>query len=361
MNTDDSSLSTALGLMSGTSADGMDAAILVTDGEARLEVKGGVTIPYEASFRQSLLDLAAPNSDESKAASIDRELTQQHAETVKQCCVRLGIALAEIDVIGFHGHTIRHDPDSGTTWQLGDGRLLREMTGRPVVYDMRSADMAAGGQGAPLAPLYHRAIIGSRPGTHLILNLGGVGNVTWISGDQIAAGDTGPGCGLLDALVARHTDQAFDEDGTLALAGTIHQNVIDSAFDNIPFFRKPFPKSADRFDFDLVDVSYLSLEDGAASLCALTVAAVVEVVQCLPSKVDHCWVSGGGSHHPLMMELLAQHFPHVARINELGHQEDTIEAECFGWLAVRRLLGLPTSLPQTTGASSPVCGGVLVE
>ncbi len=353
------SIKTALGLMSGTSADGIDAAILVTDGESQLEVKGGITVPYDPEFQESLLLLAQAKSDEATITRTAEQLTRLHANAVEQCCQQAGMRLAQIDVIGFHGHTIRHQPEQGITRQIGDGPLLAQLTGRQVVYDFRTADVDAGGQGAPLAPLYHRAVLGDRPGTHVVLNLGGVGNITWISGDQIIAGDTGPGCGLLDLWVTTRTDLPFDEDGRIALAGKVNSALVAKSLESIPYFQEPFPKSADRFDFASIDVSELSLEDGAATLCALTVAAVAQAARRLPVPADDCWVTGGGSHHPLMMRLLANHFPHVAAISELGHREDMIEAECFAWLAVRKLKGLPTSLPATTGASAPIVGGVV--
>jgi anhydro-N-acetylmuramic acid kinase len=346
--------------MSGTSADGIDAAILVTDGAHVLQPQAGITTAYDADFKSRLVEIASRKTDESTIAELEDQLTRLHAEAVEGLCHQRNQPLSQIDVIGFHGHTIRHQPDQGITRQIGDGSLLAKMTGRTVVYDFRSQDVSQGGQGAPLAPLYHQAIVGDRPGTHVVLNLGGVGNITWIDGDRIAAGDTGPGCGLLDAWTLQQTGQPFDRDGKLALAGQMDRQLVQSALRQLPYFQKPFPKSADRFDFDDVDVSQLSAEDGAATLCALTVEAVVQSIERLDSRPDHCWVTGGGRRHPLIMQLLGERFAHVAGVSELGHNEDLVEAECFAWLAVRRLRGLPTSVPETTGVSTAVCGGVVV-
>ena len=289
-------------------------------------------------------------------------MTALHAAAVRECCAALDVELERIGVVGFHGHTMRHVPAQGLTWQLGDGQALANSIGRTVVYDFRQADMAAGGQGAPLAPLYHQALLASRARPQLVLNLGGVGNITWIGkDDQIIAGDTGPGCGLLDAWVQAHGQLAFDRDGTIALRGTIDEELVARALDQIPYFSKPLPKSADRYEFGQIDVSELSLEDGAATLCGVTVEAVLRCVDQLPAPPVECWVSGGGRHHPLMMRLLAERLPHVQPMSVCGCNEDLLEAECFAWLAVRRLRNLPTSLPETTGARQPVSGGVVVR
>ncbi len=191
----------------------------------------------------------------------------------------------------------------------------------------------------------------------MVLNIGGVANLTWFDSDQIIAGDSGPGCGLLDAWVESRTGLAMDIDGRLAMAGRVHDDHVTSALRQIAFFGRPLPKSADRFDFDLVDVTSLSTEDGAATLCALTAQAIVEAVATLPRPPAQVWVSGGGHRHPLIIQRLSMSLANVAPMSQLGHDADLLEAECFAWLAVRRLLNLPTSLPSTTGATVATCGG----
>ena len=355
----------ALGLMSGTSADGMDVALLRTDGETQIEPLGGTTIPYAASFRQRLLQLAAHDVPLLDVLRVEQQLTELHANAVRTACKMTCTQLPDIDIIGFHGHTIRHLPAERLSWQIGNGSQLAQLVGRPVVCNFRQADLAAGGEGAPLAPLYHQAIVlqwSSTQGLELpqmVLNLGGVANLTWFDRSRIIAGDTGPGCGLLDAWVERHTGASFDRDGALAMAGQIHHHVVRATIDRLAFFQRPLPKSADRFDFDAVDLGSLSPQDGAATLCALTVQGVVTAVSLLPQPPRKVWVAGGGGHHPLMMQLLREAFYRVAPIAELGHDPDLLEAQCFAWLAVRRLRGLPTSLPSTTGARLPTCGGQL--
>jgi anhydro-N-acetylmuramic acid kinase len=352
--------------MSGTSADGIDVALIRTDGQETLESLGGITVPYDSAFQRALIEMASGDApvEELKASSLalQRQLTALHAAAVQQCCSALHVSLAQVDVVGFHGHTMRHLPQQGLTWQMGDGQALADALGCTVVYDFRQADMAAGGQGAPLAPLYHRAVVGNRAGPQLVLNLGGVANLTWIGdGDQIMAGDTGPGCGLLDAWVQAHCEQSFDRDGTIALRGCVDKAFVLQAMERTPYFSRPLPKSADRFEFDEMDMSRFSLEDGAATLCAITVEAIVRCVHQLPAPPVECWVSGGGRHHPLIMQLLGERLPQVKPISACGCNEDLLEAECFAWLAVRRLRNLPTSLPETTGARVPVSGGVVVK
>ncbi len=354
----------ALGLMSGTSADGMDAALIRTDGESLVQPLGGTTIPYEATFRQSLLQLATRDVPLVEVLRVEQHLTQLHAQAVHAACRLSGTLLHDVDIVGFHGHTIRHLPAARLSWQMGNGSLLAQLVGRPVVCHFRQADLAAGGEGAPLAPLYHHALM-SRAATagrgmpQMVLNLGGVANLTWFDDSRIIAGDCGPGCGLIDAWVEQHTGDRMDRDGALAGAGRIHEDLVRAATDGLDFFQRPLPKSADRFDFDDVDVSRLSLEDGAATLCALTVRGVTQAVSQLPQRPQQVWITGGGARHPLMMSLLRKALGNVEPISHAGHDPDLLEAACFAWLAVRRLRGLPTSLPTTTGARVATCGGQL--
>ena len=352
---------TAVGLMSGTSGDGIDAALLKTDGLAAAKPLHAVTIPYEPQFRRSLLQAARQEMALGPLKELELRLTELHGAAVRQLCEEAAVDLGQVDLVGFHGHTIAHQPERGRTHQLGDGPALAAQLGCRVIFDYRSADLSAGGEGAPLAPLFHRAMLNDRGGTHLVLNLGGVGNVTWISGSQLAAGDTGPGCGLLDLWTQRHTGEPFDRDGRLAANGEADMAWVRESLSQHPYFARSFPKSADRFDFNSLNLDAHSPEDGAATLCALTVEAVAQAVRRLKEWPDCCWVTGGGRHHPVLMRRLEEHFPRVAPVSELGYSEDFLEASCFAWLGVRRLLGLPTTLPQTTGAQGPVCGGRIVS
>lgn len=355
-------LHTTIGLMSGTSADGIDAACIRTDGVHQIEVLAALTLPYADRFRERLIEAASSTVTLDEVLELEQELTRLHALAVTQVSGHVGMALDEIDLIGFHGHTLRHDPQSARSCQIGDGVLLAELTGRPVVFDFRRADLAAGGEGAPLAPLYHAAILGDRPRPQMVLNLGGVANLTWVGeGDTIVAGDTGPGCGLLDLWARQHLGQPYDHEGRLALAGQVDEDSVARAIKSVGYFARDLPKSADRYEFAAIDVSHLSPADGAATLSAITADAVVDAVKRLPATPVDCWVTGGGANHPVIIERLRQHLPHVEKVSELGHDPESLEAACFGWLAVRQRRGLPTSLPSTTGVAHPVCGGVFVE
>jgi anhydro-N-acetylmuramic acid kinase len=264
-----------------------------------------------------------------------------------------------VHVIGFHGHTIRHLPDEGLTWQIGNASLLSERTGIRVVSDFRRRDLAAHGQGAPLAALFHAAALPHNLEKPVaVVNIGGVANVTWIGSDGvILAGDTGPGCGLLDQWCQSQTGQPLDLDGQLARQGRVDQESVQRSLDQ-PFFKRPFPKSADRFDFGQIDLSHLSPADGAATLCALTAATIAAAMEEMPATPKRTFVTGGGGQNPFLMQQLHAQLPGVALISEIGWRPDSLEAECFAWLAVRSLRGLPLSQPSTTGVRRPTGGGL---
>ncbi len=349
----------ALGLMSGTSADGVDAALVKTDGESRFEFLCAITIPYSERLREQLLNAAEADVPLSELLQLERELTETHAQACDELLSQTAaVDRSDLGVVGFHGHTIRHDGSRGLTWQLGDASYLSAKTDCRVVHDFRRRDIAAGGQGAPLAPLFHHMLFAERKEPTVVLNLGGVANVTWIGANgEILAGDTGPGCGPLDAWAKLHLGTAFDRDGELARAGTPDYEVVRRAM-RTPFFQLAIPKSADRYDFDGLDLGRLGPSDGAATLCAITVAAVASTVRQLPAYPNSIWVAGGGSRHPVLMEMLGNELGGgVQSIEESGCRADSLEAECFAWLAVRRLRNLATSVPETTGCSRPTCGG----
>ena len=274
----------ALGLMSGTSCDGVDAALIETDGENQLAFLGGLTVQYEDALRWRLLEAGQYDVPLSELLKIEKEVTQHHILAVEQLIGRYPKVAKQIEVIGFHGHTVRHLPNDGMTMQIGNPWMIARAIDLPVVADFRRADMAVGGQGAPLVAVFHRALFHDEPRPTLVLNLGGVANVTWLGDpDQIIAGDTGPGCGLIDEWVQTMAEAPHDVDGRLAAAGAVDWGIVKSGLE-APFFSKSLPKSADRYDFDHIDVSQLSVEDGAATLCAVTAEAISEAVKKLPKR-----------------------------------------------------------------------------
>ena len=350
---------TAVGLMSGTSADGVDAAMLRTDGESQIEVIGGLTIPFEGDLRGRLLEASQHDVPISDLLRLERDMTEAHAQAVKALFAAHPAEAEAAEVIGFHGHTVRHLPDEALTHQLGNPWQLAHATGKRVVTDFRRNDIAAGGQGAPLASMFHRALFAGDDLPVAVLNLGGVANVTWLGeGGALIAGDTGPGCGLLDEWTQEMAGLPHDKDGKLASAGQVNEAIVAAAL-SAPFFSRPLPKAADRFDFDHVDVSPLSVEDGAATLCAITVRAVAQAVARLPQKPGVLWVTGGGVKHPVIMRMLSEQFDQVSPVDERDLSSETLEAECFAWLAVRRLRELPITVPETTGCKEALCGGVV--
>ncbi len=350
----------AIGLMSGTSLDGVDAAWLETDGERVGRIGPALTLPYDAALRADLrrvLDLAPTlAADDPVIIDVTARLTRRHVEAVR--------AIGEpADIIGFHGQTILHQPDKRRMWQIGDAVLLARETATRVVYDFRSADFAAGGEGAPLAPAYHAALAHDLPRPLAVLNLGGVGNVTWIgAGGELVAFDTGPGNGPLDDWVARHSGETFDRDGALSAAGRANAEVLARLMDHSYFKRSP-PKSLDRLDFSRAlaasGLDRLSAADGAATLVAFTAEAVARAP--LPAPPLRWLVTGGGRHNPsIMTALRARLGAPVEPVEAVGWNGDVLEAQCFGFLAVRAAAGLPISYPKTTGAPRPMTGGKIV-
>ena len=351
---------TAVGLMSGTSQDGVDAALVVTDGEAFVECGPALTVPYDEEVRERLRRIAGrdPQDAPKLVAEAAREITLVHAEAVRRLLREGGRAADTIDVIGFHGHTVLHQPRRGVTVQIGDGDLLAELTGIEVVDDFRSRDVAAGGEGAPFVPLFHAALAARLPRPLAVLNLGGVANVTWIGaeGDPIAF-DTGPGNALIDDWVRSHTGRAFDEGGRLAARGRVDEAVLARLLRNPYFARRP-PKSLDRDDFDLGLLSGLGAEDGAATLTAFTARAAALSARFLPAEPRRWLVTGGGRRNASLMAMLARELQaEVAPVEAVGWNGDALEAQAFAYLAVRSLRGLPLSLPTTTGVACPQTGG----
>lgn len=349
----------AMGLMSGTSLDGVDAALIRTDGERVAELGPWLSQPYEPEFRARL---AAVLGRESVPADLVDELTDRHADAVRRLLAMAGLPAPLVAVVGFHGQTILHRPERRLTVQIGDAARLARATGLPVVGGLRLADVAAGGQGAPLAPAYHAALAADLPRPVAVLNLGGVGNVTWL-GPQgaILAGDTGPANALIDDWALRHTGRAMDVDGALAAQGRVDEGVLARLLAS-PFFAKPFPKSLDRNDFDPGPVAVLGPADGAATLTAFTAACVARGALLLPSPPRQWLVTGGGRRNPVLMrEISSRLQAPVAPVEKVGWRGDSLEAEAFGLLAVRSLRGLPLSWPGTTGVPTPQTGGVVAN
>lgn len=368
-----SKLYTALGLMSGTSLDGIDIALIKTDGEAVVSRGPSRTYPYVSEQRTILKDalkdaLAIRERQErpGSLASVEWSLTEWHALAVESFCQDFGLTDSDIDVIGFHGQTVIHRPERRLTVQLGDGPLLARRLKTRIVYDLRADDIAAGGQGAPLVPVYHRALSSKLEVLPLaFLNIGGVSNVTWIGADgALLAFDTGPGNALLDDWALNSTGSPVDKDGRLALSGRVNEAVL-AQFLGDSFFEEQPPKSLDRNSFASLDLTGLSPGDGAATLTAFTARSVALSRRWFPTD-PQCWViCGGGRKNPALMAALrgalALGPEAVIPAEAAGFNGDAMEAEAWAYLAVRSLRQLPITFPGTTGAPRPMTGGITAE
>lgn len=359
MNTPD--LTTAIGLMSGTSMDGIDAAVIRTDGQRVVETGAALTVPYDDAFRARLRSVFGERGD---VAAVEAELTELHAAAVRRLLDAAGMRPGEVQLVGFHGHTIRHEPQNGITRQIGDGARLAAAVGIDVVDGLRYADVAAGGEGAPLAPVYHAALAGGLERPLAVLNLGGVGNVTWIGPgpDDLLAFDTGPANAPLDDWCRRSIGRDFDRDGRLAASGRADEALLARLLEH-PYFRRRPPKSLDRDEFAALlgqATEGMAPGDGAALLAAFTVAAVGRALDWLPQPPRRWIVCGGGRRNPVLMAgLRARLGVPVDDADSLGWDGDALEAQAFAYLAVRSRLGLPISFPGTTRAPRPMTGGRL--
>jgi len=364
-------LRTAIGLMSGTSMDGIDLALIRSDGEAAIETGPHASLPYEPAERSLLREALAESvsiADRSrrpgKVGEAERMITARHAELVRAFLAREGIDPRSVDVIGFHGQTVLHRPEQHLTIQIGDGEALAAATGIPVVFDMRAADVAAGGQGAPLVPAYHQALAlaAAIELPVVVVNLGGVGNVTFISkGREPLAFDTGPANALIDDLMIARIGLAMDEGGRTALAGIVDEAALTVLLAD-PFFDRPPPKSLDRNAFSRSAVDHFSTPDAAATLVAFTAATVARAERWFPEAPRRWIVCGGGARNPAILAALADRVRgSVTTADAVGWSSGLMEAQAFAYLALRSLRGLPLTFPSTTGVGTSVTGGRLAR
>ena len=362
---------TALGLMSGTSLDGVDVAMIETDGKRVKAFGPSGYRPYTDAERRLLLQalteavhLQAREARPGILQEAERVVTAAHAEAIASFKAQHRITSEEIDIVGFHGQTVLHRPAEKMTVQIGDAAALAKAVHIPVMHDFRAADVAAGGQGAPLVPVYHRALAQSleRAGPIVVLNIGGVANITYVDGDTLMACDTGPGNALLDDFMYRTIGQRFDCDGRMAAQGMPDAAWIAEAMAD-PFFALPPPKSLDRNDFAKRILRDVAPADGAATLTAFTVAAIEKIVPLLPQPPKSWVVAGGGARNLTMMRMLRERLQPatVESADALGWSSDAIEAQAFGFLAARGLKGLPLSYPATTGVPIPMTGGLVAR
>ena len=347
--------------------DGIDVALLETDG--RSTVRPGLSgfQPYNAAdrvvLRAALAAAVGLNSREARPAAVadaERMVTERHAEAIEAFLRDNDLASESIDLVGFHGQTVLHRPHDRLTIQIGDGATLARRVGIDTVFDFRAADVAAGGQGAPIVPAYHQALVAA---SDLLLpvvlvNVGGVANITWIgAGRDPIACDTGPGNALLDDLMLARTGRPIDRHGHAAARGRVNAAALVELMTH-PFFALPPPKSLDRNAFSSHVVADLATDDAAATLTAFTAATIVDALGMLPAMASTLVVCGGGARNPILVRELADRAPcRVTTADAVGWSADAMEAQAFGYLAARCSLGLPLTFPTTTGVAEPLTGG----
>lgn len=363
----------AIGLMSGTSLDGVDVALIETDGERVAALGPTGYRPYtdeeRALLRAALEQGATLTSRDARPgvlAEADAFVTRAHAEAVEDFLKAERIDKSSIAVVGFHGQTVLHKPAERLTVQIGDGKALAQRLGMTVAYDFRAADVAAGGQGAPLVPVFHQALARDLAHPHpiAVLNVGGVANVTWVDGGDPVACDTGPGNALIDDFMRARTGVPLDRDGDQAAHGKADDDFVANVLAH-KFFDQPCPKSLDRnaFAFTNIGLPDFSVENGAATLSALTAASVARVVKHLPQPPKAWIVAGGGARNPTLMRMLAERLgpATVETADAVGWESQSIEAQAFAYLAVRTMNAMPITFPLTTGVAQPMTGGVVVQ
>ncbi len=349
--------------------DGVDVAMIDTDGTTISSFGPTGFHPYSdaerALLRRALADAVALDDRAARPGALadaERLVTEAHADAVERFIADNGIDRRTVDVVGFHGQTVLHRPEHRLTVQIGDGPGLSRRLGLPLVHDFRAADVAAAGQGAPLVPVFHRALVASRAGLPrpaAVVNIGGVANVTWLDGDaEPVACDTGPGNALLDDFMMERAGLPCDRDGIHAARGTVDEAALAALMAH-PYFAARPPKSLDRNAFGRPALDHLSVEDGAATLTAFTARTIAAIADKLPRRPG-CWiVCGGGARNPSILRALAEATgSQVVTADALGWSGDSVEAQAFAFLAVRSLQGLPLTFPGTTGVPVGLTGGV---
>jgi len=359
---------TALGLMSGTSMDGVDASIIKSDGDREYSIKMDEYFEYGSELRQKLINIREKvlviddlktHSDEIK--SLEKEITLFHANAVNKI---LKTSKIEIDLIGFHGQTIFHDPSINITKQLGDGNMLSQLTKKLVVYDFRQNDLKNGGQGAPLAPIYHYLLVktfkekGIIKVPTIILNIGGIANITSINESyKMTSMDIGPGNCLIDKWIMSNSNKSFDNNGDIAKSGKVDKFILEQTIDNFYYNIDSKKRSLDINDFDISFAKGLSLEDGAATITELT----ADIISKKLFDKD-IYVCGGGRKNKYLIDSIQSKIKNkILQIDNLGIDGNHIESQAFAYLAIRSYLKLPISFPETTGCKKPCTGGILVK
>ncbi len=354
----------SIGLMSGTSQDGIDVGIIDTDGIEIYEIGPSLFYPYQYKFREELKRLIDNTIKEGKPTNdkaISTQLSKHHIKAMKNLISSIGEdnKFKYPDIIGFHGHTVIHSPKEGFTQQIGDCNFVANKMSLPVVGDFRVNDVINGGEGAPLTPIFHKAIFKNITCPVAVINIGGISNITWINNynDEIVAFDLGPGNCLIDQWISTHSKEYYDKDGRIASKGKADESWLAKVLNN-KFFKQSYPKSLDRAYFSLNGLDEFNLEDGAATLSLLTAKSIIYGINQCPSPPSYLYLSGGGRKNKTVVNFLRDNLSSkIVMIDELDFDGDMLEANAFAYLAVRTLKKYPITFPKTTGVKKPTLGG----
>ena len=364
---------TSIGLMSGTSSDGIDASVIRSDGEAELDLVGDFFFPYEEKtmiqirkLKEKINTVSDLELYKKEIACLEKEITFLHSKAINLLVKRLEKKKLEIDLVGFHGHTIFHSFNNKKTKQLGDGKSLSESTGLNVIYDFRNNDLQHGGQGAPLAPIFHKLLQKKLElKTPIVfINIGGISNLTYLDeNNEMISFDSGPGNFLIDKLLQLQSNGKiqYDENGKIAFKGSVDKNILDAYLDD-PYYDSSPPKSLDVNDFTLGPVRGLSIENSITTLSELTALTIVNSLSFFLNKPKKIILCGGGRKNKYLCERIKK-ISNILTLNidEYKINGDFIESQAFAYLAIRSFLKKTISFPKTTGVSKPMTGGELVK
>ena len=346
----------AIGLMSGTSLDGIDASLIETDGEQLFKSIENFYLPYSNDFQYKLRNVINTHQN---WLDTEIELTKLHNIAISELIKKNNVPRETIYAIGFAQQTIFHDPNNLITWQIGNPHLLKSLANIQVVSEFRKSDVAWGGEGAPLVPIFHKCLVHALPKPVAIINIGGVANVTYIDDHDLIAFDCGPGNALINDVVLKYCGYPFDKNGEIAKKGTVDKKILNQLLDD-KFFATAYPKSIDRNHFEYIQplIVHLSPIDQIATLTAFSAKAIIESIRLLPKKPKQIFLAGGGTYNKTMVRYLKEKLP-INNIAQLALDADFVEAQAFAYLAIRRLKGLPATFSSTTKVKNPTVIGTI--
>lgn len=356
-----------VGMMSGTSLDGIDVSLVSTNGTVIKDIKKSTFKPYPKKLREDIIEISKDLDNIIKMLEISNEITLLHIKALEENLKINTLRNKDIDLIGFHGQTIYHNPKEKTSLQIGNASLLATKTDIPVISNLRDNDIACGGQGAPIVPIFHKAIIANSDLPIAVVNIGGVSNITAIYKNNLIAGDVGPGNALIDDWIRQRINKNYDKDGKIASMGKIHEQLVELYIEGHNFFAQDLPKSLDRNTFSnfMEELHQMTTEDGAATLAFLTALSINHSLKSLSPKINKIILTGGGRKNLFILNLLKEKFNiEVITMDDYSFNGqkldgDFIEAQAMAFIAACSFYNINYTFPSTTGVPSPKSGGVL--